>query len=117
MQELINKTFTVIVPIGKFCPYKHPTVVPAESTTHSFCQFPNLLSSLCIYGIDMIKPWFDHINAIYTERREQVWKLAEAMGCTFSRDNSGMFVWAKLPYGDNDSERFIDQLLHEGADQ
>jgi aspartate/methionine/tyrosine aminotransferase len=24
-----------------------------------------------------------------------------------------MFVWAKLPDGHNDSERFIDQLLHE----
>ena len=66
-----------------------------------------------IAALQQPQSWFDHINTIYTERREQVWKLAEAMGCTFSRDSNGMFVWAKLPYGDNDSERFIDQLLHE----
>ena len=66
-----------------------------------------------IAALQQPQSWFDRINAIYRERREQVWKLAEAMGCTFSRDNSGMFVWAKLPDGHNDSERFIDQLLHE----
>ena len=66
-----------------------------------------------IAALQQPQSWFDHINAIYRERREQVWKLAEAMRCTFSRDNSGMFVWAKLPDGHNDSERFIDQLLHE----
>ena len=66
-----------------------------------------------IAALQQPQSWFDHINAIYRERREQVWKLAEAMGCTFSRDNSGMFVWAKLPDGYNDSEHFIDQLLHE----
>lgn len=66
-----------------------------------------------IAALQQPQSWFDHINAIYKERREQVWKLAEVMGCAFSRDNSGMFVWAKLPDGHNDSERFIDQLLHE----
>ena len=66
-----------------------------------------------IAALQQPQSWFDHINAIYRDRREQVWKLAEAMGCTFSRDNSGMFVWAKLPDGQNNSERFIDQLLHK----
>jgi aspartate/methionine/tyrosine aminotransferase len=66
-----------------------------------------------IAALQQPQSWFDRINAIYRERREQVWKLAEAMGCTFSKNNSGMFVWAKLPDGHNDSERFIDQLLHE----
>ena len=66
-----------------------------------------------IAALKQPKSWFDHINAIYRERREQVWKLAEVMGCTFSKDNSGMFVWAKLPDWHNDSERFIDQLLYK----
>ena len=66
-----------------------------------------------IAALQQPQSWFDHINSIYRERREQVWKLAKDMGCTFSKNNSGMFVWAKLPNGHNDSERFIDQLLHE----
>ena len=66
-----------------------------------------------IAALQQPQSWFDRINALYRERREQVWKLAEAMGCTFSKNNSGMFVWAKLPDGHNDSEHFIDQLLHD----
>ena len=66
-----------------------------------------------IAALQQPQPWFDHINAIYSERRKQVWKLAEAMGCSFDKNNSGMFVWAKLPEGHNDSESFIDQLLHD----
>ncbi|MBN10188.1 MAG: aminotransferase [Flavobacteriaceae bacterium] len=66
-----------------------------------------------IAALQQPQSWFDHINAIYSERRKQVWKLAEAMGCSFDKNNSGMFVWAKLPEGHNDSESFIDQLLHD----
>jgi aspartate/methionine/tyrosine aminotransferase len=66
-----------------------------------------------IAALQQPQSWFDHINAIYSERRKQVWKLAEAMGCSFDKNNSGMFVWAKLPEGYNDSESFIDQLLHD----
>ena len=66
-----------------------------------------------IAALQQPQAWFDHNNAVYQERREQVWKLAEAMGCTFSRNNSGMFVWAKLPEGHTNSEDFIDELLQE----
>jgi len=66
-----------------------------------------------IAALQQPQSWFDHINAIYSERRKQVWKLAEAMDCSFDKNNSGMFVWAKLPEGHNDSESFIDQLLHD----
>ena len=66
-----------------------------------------------IAALQQPQSWFDHINTIYSERRKQVWKLAEAMGCSFDKNNSGMFVWAKLPEGHNDSESFIDQLLHD----
>lgn len=57
--------------------------------------------------------WFDGINKTYRERRERIWEFAETMGCQFDKNNSGMFVWAKLPSGQNDSEAFIDQLLQE----
>ena len=66
-----------------------------------------------IAALQQPQAWYDHINAVYQERREQMWKLVEAMGCTFSKNNSGMFVWAKLPEGHTNSEDFIDQLLHE----
>lgn len=57
--------------------------------------------------------WFSELNAIYRNRRELIWQLAEALGTTFEHDTAGMFVWAKLPEGALDSEAYIDTLLEQ----
>ena len=51
------------------------------------------------------------MNEIYEKRREQVWKLADLLGCTYDKNAAGMFVWAKLPEGAGDAEAFIDDIL------
>lgn len=58
------------------------------------------------------KDWFAKINAIYTERRNVVWQLAETLNCTYNKNASGLFVWAKLPEG-IDAEKFIDDILYK----
>ncbi|WP_370173791.1 pyridoxal phosphate-dependent aminotransferase [Leeuwenhoekiella palythoae] len=55
--------------------------------------------------------WFNGLNEIYEKRREQVWKLADLLGCTYDKNAAGMFVWAKLPEGTGDAEAFIDDIL------
>ena len=55
--------------------------------------------------------WFNGLNEIYEKRREQVWKLADLLGCTYDKNAAGMFVWAKLPEGAGDAEAFIDDIL------
>lgn len=56
--------------------------------------------------------WFIQLNKIYENRRKLVFKLADKLGCTYDKKAVGMFVWAKLPEG-QDSEVFIDKVLHE----
>ncbi|WP_353779595.1 aminotransferase class I/II-fold pyridoxal phosphate-dependent enzyme [Winogradskyella sp. 3972H.M.0a.05] len=56
--------------------------------------------------------WYISLNSVYQKRRELVWKLAEALNCTYSEDASGLFVWAKLPPFTK-AEEFIDLLLKE----
>ena len=55
--------------------------------------------------------WFKKLNTIYNKRRKLIWKLASILNCKFERDSKGLFVWAKLPKGINDSKNFIDKLL------
>ncbi|WP_117883792.1 pyridoxal phosphate-dependent aminotransferase [Aureibaculum luteum] len=43
--------------------------------------------------------WFNNLNIIYEKRRNIAWKIADALGCTYDKDASGLFVWAKLPIG------------------
>ena len=65
-----------------------------------------------IEALKCSKMWYVSLNDVYKERRELMWKLAEALNCTFDRKAVGMFVWARLPEGVK-SEEFIDLLLKE----
>ncbi|WP_295985903.1 aminotransferase class I/II-fold pyridoxal phosphate-dependent enzyme [uncultured Algibacter sp.] len=56
--------------------------------------------------------WFATLNNVYKERRNLVWQLADALNCTYDKDASGLFVWAKLPAYVK-SEEFIDLVLKE----
>ena len=56
--------------------------------------------------------WYVSLNSVYEQRRHLVWKLADALNCTYNKDASGLFVWAKLPPHFK-SEEFIDILLKE----
>lgn len=57
--------------------------------------------------------WYKNLNKIYNSRREQVFKLAERLGCTYDEHSVGMFVWAKLPANVKSAEDFIDKILIE----
>lgn len=54
--------------------------------------------------------WYVSLNSVYEQRRNLIWKLADALKCTYDKYASGMFVWAKLPEGLK-SEEFIDTVL------
>jgi aspartate/methionine/tyrosine aminotransferase len=56
--------------------------------------------------------WFISLNSVYEQRRELIWKLAEALNCTYDEYATGMFVWAKLP-PHLKSEEFTDLVLKE----
>ena len=65
-----------------------------------------------IEALNTSDDWFDNLNSTYKKRRNLVWKLASQLGCTYDKNTTGMFVWAKLPNA-LDSEEFIDNLLLE----
>jgi len=54
--------------------------------------------------------WFVTLNNVYKQRRDLVWQLADALNCTYDKNATGLFVWAKLPSGIK-SEEFIDLVL------
>lgn len=56
--------------------------------------------------------WFENMNEIYQKRRKLIWQIAEALDCTFDKDTSGMFVWAKIPAGKK-AENIVDDLLYK----
>jgi aspartate/methionine/tyrosine aminotransferase len=50
-------------------------------------------------------------NHVYEERREQVWKIFDRLGYTYSRDQVGLFVWAKAPEKVAHVATHLDEVL------
>lgn len=63
-----------------------------------------------IEALKCSKMWFSTLNSVYKKRRDLVWKLAEALNCTYDKNATGLFVWAKLPPNVK-AEEYIDLIL------
>ncbi|MBP7314832.1 MAG: aminotransferase class I/II-fold pyridoxal phosphate-dependent enzyme, partial [Chitinophagaceae bacterium] len=46
-------------------------------------------------ALSLGKEWYEDVNAVYKARREKVFELLSLIGCQYSKDQAGMFVWAK----------------------
>ena len=65
-----------------------------------------------ISALSQSNDWLLSLNNIYTTRRKLVWKLADKLGCSYSKSSSGLFVWAKINQKINSID-FIDNLLEK----
>ena len=64
-----------------------------------------------IAALNLDESWFKNLNKVYKKRRKLIWKLADALKCTYNKKSKGLFVWAKLPKKITSSEEFIEKLL------
>lgn len=55
--------------------------------------------------------WYETVNRQYRLRREKAYELLELLGCSFSEDQVGMFVWAKIPEAYADGFALSDEVL------
>jgi len=65
-----------------------------------------------IAALNVSSTWFTAMNTVYEKRRKLVWKIADALGCSYNKDTTGMFVWAKTPKG-VEAESMVDDLLYK----
>jgi len=63
-------------------------------------------------ALNLGKDWYDGVNAIYRERREKVFELLDLLDCVYSKDQAGMFVWAKIPAKYKTGYELSDEVLY-----
>lgn len=56
--------------------------------------------------------WYEKVNETYRRRRTKVFQLLELLGCSFSRHQAGMFVWAAIGDAFRDCYDCADQVLY-----
>lgn len=65
-----------------------------------------------IKALDTPKQWHDNMNLLYEQRRLWAYKIMTILGCKFSTDQVGLFVWAKIPSYEVSSEALINDILY-----
>jgi len=70
------------------------------------------LQHAAIEALKSSKEWFASLNQEYIERRKAAHQILDALSCTYSKKQSGLFVWAKVPDGIADVEKWIDEILY-----
>jgi LL-diaminopimelate aminotransferase len=64
-------------------------------------------------ALSLGKEWQDEVNAVYRERRENVFELLRLLKCKFSTEQAGLFVWAKIPSKYKDGYELSDEVLYK----
>lgn len=82
-----------------------------KSNMDSGMFLPLQLAAATALGLD--GSWYTEINAEYTKRRESAFRLLELLGCSFQRDQVGLFVWARIPERFADGYAVCDEVLYK----
>ena len=64
-------------------------------------------------ALSLDKSWYDSVNKIYQARREKVFELLDVLKCVYSKEQVGMFVWAKIPSEYKDGYALSDKVLYD----
>jgi len=57
--------------------------------------------------------WYESVNALYKKRKTAVETMLNGLGCIYSKNQAGLFVWAKVPEGISDGYQLSDLLLYK----
>jgi LL-diaminopimelate aminotransferase len=64
-------------------------------------------------ALSLGKEWYSRVNAVYKQRREKVYELLDKLGCSYSKEQSGMFMWARIPAEFDNGYLLSDKVLYE----
>jgi LL-diaminopimelate aminotransferase len=64
-------------------------------------------------ALSLGEDWYASVNKIYKQRREKVYQLLDSLKCVYSKDQAGMFMWAKIPEGYKDGYALSDEILYK----
>jgi len=64
-------------------------------------------------ALESSQEWFNTINETYAQRRKLVYQIFDLLETTYDKNQTGMFLWAKIPNKFNDAFEFSDEILKE----
>ena len=98
--------------IGMLCAAKEKIdeVLRFKSNMDSGMFLPVQLAAATAMGL--CKDWYNSINEIYSTRRIKVFEMLDMLGCVYSKNQVGLFVWASVPEQYKDGYALSDEILY-----
>ncbi len=98
--------------IGMLCAAKEKIdeVLRFKSNMDSGMFLPVQLAAATAMGLS--KDWYNSINEIYSTRRIKVFEMLDMLGCVYSKNQVGLFVWASVPEQYKDGYALSDEILY-----
>jgi LL-diaminopimelate aminotransferase len=98
--------------VGMLCGAKEriEEVLRFKSNMDSGMFLPVQLAAAKALGLG--EEWHEQVNKVYRERREKVFELLNLLNCKFSKEQAGLFVWARIPAKYKDGYALSDDVLY-----
>ncbi len=85
------------------------TILKVKSNVDSGTYMP--IQDLAIAALGNSDEWHNERNEIYRQRRAFAYQILDELGCVYSSDQVGMFIWAKIADSWKSAEELSDKLL------
>ncbi|CAN5466530.1 aminotransferase class I/II-fold pyridoxal phosphate-dependent enzyme [soil metagenome] len=86
-------------------------IIKVKSNVDSGMFLP--VQHAAIKALENSEQWHQERNNIYKERRNYVLKILNKLNCNYSTQQTGLFIWARIPEQQESAEKMVDQLLHQ----
>lgn len=70
------------------------------------------LQHAAVEALQQSDDWFEKLNNLYSLRRTKAFEIMELLSCSYAINQSGLFVWAKVPDTIESVEEWIDAILY-----
>ena len=86
-------------------------VLTFKSNMDSGMFLPMQLAAAKALGLG--RDWYTSLNKVYNARRLKVFALLDLIQCEYDKNQSGLFVWARIPSTYSSGYQLSDELLYE----
>ena len=73
------------------------------------------LQMAAVQALQNDKSWFEELNKTYQTRQQKVFEMMELLDCQYDKNQTGMFVWAKIPTKFKTGYELSDEILEKAA--
>lgn len=72
------------------------------------------LQRAAAHALSLGEDWYKAVNAVYRKRRDRVKDMLDILGCTYEKEQQGMFLWARVSPRYKDGYQLSDTFLYGG---